>query len=185
MRKLRKMKKDSKIKISQTYARALFEAALAANNIERVQKEMVLLKDVEDLKKIASPFLDGAARGEIIELLKNKADLSDTTAHFLELLAEKKVLAYFADIAEAFEKEVLNHNDVAQILIETVQPLSKNQHEKLVSGLKKKLKKEVHLSYKLNENLLGGLILHYGSLQIDDSVLHKLTAIENTMKGLN
>lgn len=51
--------------------------------------------------------------------------------------------------------------------------------------MKRNLKKDVVISYVLNDNILGGLILRIGSFEIDDSLKNKLKTLENMMKGLS
>ena len=89
----------------------------------------------------------------------------------------------FSDIAAEFEHLILTDNKIAQVFIETAQMLSKKQEEKLIKGLRIKLKQDVVLKYKLNENILGGLVLRIDSLQIDDSLAHKIKTFNNIMKG--
>ena len=94
-----------------------------------------------------------------------------------------KVLKYFQDIAKSFDNKYSALSGITDVIVETVQPLSDKQSQKLKDGLEKKLKKEVRLQYRLNENLLGGLILYVGSTQIDDSVSSKVNTIAKMMKG--
>ena len=110
--------------------------------------------------------------------------MKNISLNFLRTLAKENAFCHFKDIADVFRGKVLSYLGGAQILVETAQNLTKEQEERLISGLTAKLKKKIYLTYKLNENLLGGLILHYDSIQIDDSVLNKLKTIENMMKGL-
>ena len=90
---------------------------------------------------------------------------------------------HLQSVLDVFNNRFLDYQGIVKVVIETVQPLTKAQEQILIKGLEKKLKKEVILDYKLNESLLGGLILHIGSIEIDDSVLNKLKTLENMMKG--
>jgi len=177
------MKKTSKIKIVQNYARALFNAALDADNLTKTQTDINALKQIENISDIGSPLLEHHQQTELIEMLKKKLKLQKTTVNFLNLLAQNRAAGLFSDIAAEFEHLILTDNKIAQVFIETAQMLSKKQEEKLIKGLRIKLKQDVVLKYKLNENILGGLVLRIDSLQIDDSLAHKIKTFNNIMKG--
>ena len=170
-----KMKKPSKIKIEKNYARALFEAALKADVLEKVQKDMAFLQEIKELKDIA----------ELIDMLAKKSEIEQTTIHFLKLLIQNKEIARLQGIKAQFDDMMLNYHHVQKVVVETVQKLTTRQEEKLVRGLRRRLKKDVAVSYVLNENLLGGLVLRMGSLEINDSLKNKLETLENIMKGLS
>ena len=49
--------------------------------------------------------------------------------------------------------------------------------------MKKHLQQEIIINYNINPNILGGLIIEYGSTRIDDSLKGKLSRLEQVMKG--
>jgi F-type H+-transporting ATPase subunit delta len=67
--------------------------------------------------------------------------------------------------------------------VQTVKALSAAQDSKLKALLEKKLAKKVLINYTITPDLLGGLIVKYGSSMIDDSLKGKLTRLEIIMKG--
>ena len=181
----KKMKKPSKIKIEKNYARALFDAAISADMLERVQKDMAFLCEIKSIEEIGSPLIEKEKQIELIDMLGKKSDISLTTIRFLKLLLENNEMKRLDDIKAQFDDMVLSHNGIQKIVVETAQKLTTRQEEKLIRGLKRKLKKDVALTYVLNENLLGGLILRMGSKEINDSLKNKLEIFENIMKGVN
>ncbi len=182
------MKKENIRKQIQNYASALFQTAMAENAVDALKKDIqylnTALSDNAVLKQLNSPILKDAQKKESIDFLSKKANLNKITHQFLYILAENKELNLLPEISGAIDDFILEKEGFLKILVETVQPLSATQEKKLKEGLEKKLKKEVILSYKLNENLLGGLILHYHSMEIDDSIRGKLNTLEKLMKGL-
>jgi len=180
-----KMKKPSKIKIEKNYARALFDAALKADVLEKVQKDMAFLQSIKEIKDIGSPLIEKEKQIELIDMLAKKSGIDQTTIRFLKLLLENNELGLLQDIKAQFDDMILSHNAVQKVVVETAQALTTRQEEKLIRGLRRRLKKDVAVSYVLNENLLGGLILRMGSLEINDSLKNKLETLENIMKGLS
>ncbi len=182
------MKKEDITKRVQNYTEALFETASSQDNLEVIRKDLESLRETfrqNDLQKqLNSPLLTENQKKETVEFLAKKLHLNKTTLNFLYILAENKNIDLILQIADMFEDMALEKEGFIKVLVETAQELTQTQQKKLQDGLEKKLKKDVILSYKLNENLLGGLILHYQSIQIDDSLKSKLSALEKLMKGL-
>ena len=65
----------------------------------------------------------------------------------------------------------------------TVVPLDKSQEKKLIGKLEAVFHKEIILKYVINPQIIGGLVIRYGTNFIDNSILHKLNALEQLMKG--
>jgi len=182
------MKKQPLTKIAKQYANALYDAALNQNKIKQVctdvQKLETVLKDETLLKDLNSPLLNQAQKQELIAILSKTLKTNSITTNFLKILADNKHFDVLKTILKSFNDIYLQKNGMLKVLVETAESLSETQEKKLKDGLQKKLKKEIILSYKLNENLLGGLILYYNSVQIDDSIKSKLKTLEQLMKGL-
>lgn len=177
------MPKPSTVKIAETYADALFKAATDENVIEIVGKDMAVLALTDNLSLLSSPFLKQKDQDDVLNLLSKKCGLNKTTVSFLRLLISNKVLNHFNDIAQSFSNKYSTFLGITEVIVESVQPLSETQAQKLKNGLEKKLKKQINLQYRLNENLLGGLILYIGSVQIDDSIATQIKTIAKMMKG--
>ena len=177
------MKKTSKIKIAETYADALLSIAKKDNLLDKVQSDIELLSNVSSLKMLALPEIDAKKQDELLNFIKTNLNLDTVSINFLRLLIENKVIGEFQNITKTFKDKVLEAQGVIKVLVQSVQPLTEEQAQKLKKGLEKKLKKEIILENRLNESLLGGLSLNIGSLEIDDSISNKLKTIENIMKG--
>mgnify|MGYP002653159824 CR=1 FL=1 len=60
--------------------------------------------------------------------------------------------------------------------------LSDEQKNKLTETLAKKSGKTVKLNTRVDEGLIGGMIVKLGSQMIDSSVRSKLASLQNAMK---
>ena len=182
------MKQENITKRVQNYAEALFKTASDQNNLHAIHEDLKNLREAfreNNLQKeLNSPILKESQKKELFNLLDKKFHLKQTKLYFLYILAENSNIDLISQIIDTFDDMVLQKEGFLKVLVETAQELTQAQEKKLKDGLEKKLKKEVILSYKLNENLLGGLILHYQSIQIDDSLKSKLSTLEKLMKGL-
>ena len=120
---------------------------------------------------------------ETVREIAKALDLSEPTANFLELMAQNRRLNNLNDALEQFEHIYLNENGIMEINVECVQKLSAVQEKKLRQGLEKKLGQKTTICYNINPEILGGLVVQYGSVRIDDSLLGKLNRLEQIMKG--
>ena len=64
----------------------------------------------------------------------------------------------------------------------TSQPLSEAQAERLRATLAEKSGKIVKLNARVDESLIGGMIVKLGSSMVDSSIRSRLSALQNAMK---
>ena len=67
--------------------------------------------------------------------------------------------------------------------MQSAQALSNAQEKSLTANLEKMLSKKVVVNYEICSEILGGLIVKFGSSMIDDSIRGKLNRLEIMMKG--
>lgn len=183
-----KMKRQSRLEVAKKYAVALWETAAQDDNMlkvfQDVQKLQTACRDQTLLKKLNMPLLSKTQKDDLVSTIAKSLNLNIITKNFLTVLIENRRFDVLENVLNTFKDIYFQKNNILKVVVETAQPLNNNQEQKLKTGLEKKLKKEVWLSYKLNENLLGGLTLYYDSVQIDDSLKNKLNTIQQVMKGL-
>ena len=164
------MKKVSKSKIISTYASSLYQAAEETKKVDKV------LKDVDSLLEADSK------RSAIAEIAK-KLKLTNEIKSCLDILADNGRMSELSGILGEFKHIYYQQHNIEEVEVLTVKPLSVAQDKKLKTLLEKKLAKKVLLSYTIKPELLGGLVVKYGSSMIDDSIAGKLTRLEIIMKG--
>ena len=180
--------KENKKDISKNYAKALYDAAvcdaLPESVMEDTQKLVDLFSGSSLIKDLKSPLLGTQRQKELLRELSDKLSLSQTTTNFLYVLADNGRLSLLNDILKTYQKIYLKEKNIIEVEVETAVLLDEKQIKTLTKGLNQKLKKEIVLHQKLNEHILGGLILRYLSYEIDDSLLCKIKSVEKIMKGL-
>ena len=102
---------------------------------------------------------------------------------WLNILAENSRMAELSGALDEFKHIYYRRHGVEEVEVLTVKALSAAQDKKLKTLLEKKLSKKVLINYTIKPELLGGLIVKYGSSMIDDSIAGKLTRLEIIMKG--
>ena len=180
------MKKVSKTAVAKNYAQALYDAARSKGLADVVSQDCRKLSGaltVSAIKTLNNPAWRKSEKQETIREISKVLGLSEPTTNFLELMAQNRRLNDLNTALEQFEHIYLKENGIMEINVECVQKLSAAQEKKLQQGLEKKLGQKTAIYYNINPEILGGLVVQYGSVRIDDSFIGKLNRLEQIMKG--
>ncbi|KAI5477875.1 ATP synthase oligomycin sensitivity conferral [Pseudohyphozyma bogoriensis] len=181
--------------LSGKYAGALFTAALkkSGSTLTAVESDLTSIAKVIKAEPtvqdfLANPVLSSSQRTEgLAELLKKSTPkgASDVTKNFFDVLAEngrlyeaEKVIADFLEITSAHRGEV-------KVTITTAAPLEKDLQKKLEDSLKQsqfaQAGKSLIIENKVNEAILGGLVVDFGDKSVDLSVASKVNKLNASL----
>lgn len=182
------MKKISKAKIISTYASSLYLAAEETKHTDKVMSEVdilcqLLAEDEKIVASLANPIWSIDSKREAIKSIAKKIKLGKEMAEWLGIMAENSRIPELKGALDEFKHIYYRRHGVEEVEVLTVKALSAAQDKKLKTLLEKKLSKKVLINYTIKPELLGGLIVKYGSSMIDDSIAGKLTRLEIIMKG--
>ena len=182
------MKKNSKNKIYSTYAQSLYQAAEDSKMLDSVCKDVELLsslinEDSQIISCLNNQIWPIASKLEAVSEISKKLKLNKETVSFLNIVIANRRVSDLAGILDEFGHIYCHKHGVEEVEVMTAKSLSSAQDSKLKNMLEKKLAKKVLIKYTVNPDLLGGLIVKYDSLMIDDSLKGKLTRLEIMMKG--
>lgn len=180
------MKKVSKTAVAKNYAQALYDAARNEGLIDKVYMDCQKLAgafNISDIKMLNNPVWKATQKKETIRQITKALALSAPMANLVELMAQNRRLDELNATLEIFGQIYHKKNGIAEINVECIQPLNETQNRKLQSTLEKNLGQKVVVHYHINPEILGGLIVQYGSVRIDDSLSGKLNRLEQIMKG--
>lgn len=166
--------------IARPYAKAIFEHALAANQLGQWSSILNQLAITVLNDQVAS-FISNPASNEAqqTELMMTPFDNSSENnfqevTNLIELLAQNKRLNLLPDIKILFEVFRADQEKTIDVKVLSYSKLSNSQQEQLKKILSERLKRQVTLDIKLDNSLLGGAIIQAGDLVIDGSVRGKL-----------
>lgn len=171
------------------YAYALFDLALDAKSIDVVMADLnnlqSMLEESEELRHVvASPLLSRHEKTAAISAISKKAGLSELTNNFLGVISENRRLYELSPMITAFNEAVSKHNGEVAASVTSAVVLSKAQVTAIDKALKKSVGTKVAVDYKVDETIIGGLVVQVGSKLIDSSLKSKLNRLELAMKGL-
>lgn len=182
------MKKVSVIKTAMMYAGAMYEGALKSGDLDTLYDDAKHLKDVVDnadsgIQLLNNPLWKFKQKAEIIDLIVQKCNFGSSMGNTLKLLAENNDFGALAQTLDQFILLYQQKHNIAEIEVTTVIPLSAKQESLLKAKLANIFEREIVLRYVINPQIIGGLVIKYGTNFIDNSVKHKLDALEQLMKG--
>jgi F-type H+-transporting ATPase subunit delta len=175
--------------VAGRYATALFDLAEEAKALDSTAADLAQLKTMiaesADLKTLVrSPVIsrDEQARG--MDAVAEKAGFSDLTRKLIATVTANRRLNQIVAICEAFRRLLAAHRGEVTANVTSARPLTAEQMEALKAELRRATGRIVDVDAKVDETLLGGLVVKVGSRMIDSSLKTKLNSLTQVMKGI-
>jgi F-type H+-transporting ATPase subunit delta len=171
------------------YAVALFEVARSEDALARVERELeqfaAMLHASPDLQRLVkSPVIAAGEQIKGVGALLARAGIGGTTANFLSLLARNRRLFAVADMIARFRALVAAERGEISAEVTTAHALGAEQMRLLKETLGTAFAREVSVKARVDQNLLGGMVVRVGSKMIDSSLRTKLNNLKVAMKGI-
>ena len=170
------------------YALALFDLAKDGHALDRVADDLngfvKLIGESEDLKRLVrSPAFSADDQVRALGAVLDKAGVSDLTARFLKLVAQKRRLFAVETMVKDFNALKDNASGVTRARVTVAEPLSNQQWTDLQQALTSiSGSKSVAMDVFIDPDLLGGMTVKIGSRMIDSSLRTKLNSLRTRMK---
>ncbi len=173
--------------IAKRYAQALFDIAAEENNYAQYDKDLKLfsaiLRDNASLGEFfANPVFDRDEKKAVLGEILAKTDISQTTANFLKLLAEKGRIGLIGEIQAYFEELMDGVMKKARVLVRSAFPVKDDLQARLKSTLEKMTGKDVEMVIEEDRSLLGGIVIKVGDTVYDGSVKAQLNTIRELLR---
>jgi len=171
-------------RISVRYSRALFQSALDKKILDRINQDMILIKEICHLPEmkelLTNPVIRPSKKSAILHNLLEK-DFHKLTLSLIDLVVKNGRERYIPAIARVFVHETMKYNGITESLLTTavkVDPLIKKQVSDLIANL---FKTKVDLKENIDETIIGGFILKVDDSFIDASIRNKLRKIRKEL----
>jgi F-type H+-transporting ATPase subunit delta len=173
--------------VAERYAGSLFELALQANSVAKVEADLgrfeALLDGSEDLRRlIGSPVFSAEDQTKAIAAVADKARIGGLAGNFLRVVASNRRLFAMPGMIRAFRRIAAEHRGEASAEVTSAHPLTAAQQAELKAALKDVVGKDVAIAATVDPSLLGGLVVKVGSRQIDTSLKTKLNSLKLALK---
>lgn len=170
--------------LARPYAKAVFELARDGGRYADWSAILGGLADaVRDPKVAAWIGHPALGRGQLADdLIAALGDKLDTQArNLLKLLTEYDRLRLAPAIAAEFEALRADAERRVEVEIATAAPVDPAQQTTLVEAIKRKLGREVDVTWTTDESLLAGALIRAGDLVIDASVTGELDRLRHAL----
>ena len=179
----------SLVGLAGRYATALFELAVEGGQLDEVAADLEglanLLGESDDLERLVrSPVLSREEQMRAIGAVVERAGAAELTRRFVGVLAERRRLFVLADIIDAFERILAAHRGEVRAEVVSPSKLSDRQLGAIRAALKKVAGGAGVVDARLDEDLIGGLVVRVGSHMVDASLRSKLQRLHLAMKGV-
>jgi F-type H+-transporting ATPase subunit delta len=170
--------------VARRYARALLDVATALprGTAPQLQKELVaFVRQVEasaELRRVLlNPALSSDAKRRILLALADSTGASPLLRRLLELLASRDRVAILGALAEEYT-QALNQKE-GRVTAEaiTAVPLAETQKAALATALGTTVGKTVELQSRVDEAVLGGVLVRVGGRTYDGTLRARLAAL--------
>ncbi len=182
------MKKVSNLKTAILYAQAMYSGAEQDGELSAFHKNaktlLNLINDgVEEFSIINNPIGEIKDKYIILDEVIKKLKFCNSMGNFLKVLAQNHRLNLLEIILKQFISLYNDKHNIAEVDVTTVIELSSEQDKRLKSKLSDIFNKKIEINYIINPEIVGGLVIKYGTNLIDVSIKHKLDTLEKIMKG--
>ena len=132
---------------------------------------------------VKSPLITSIDKLNIFESLLKKINANELTSTFIKVIEKNKRFSNLASIISQFMN--INSQKRGDILadITSAGKLNDNQKTNITNQLKSILGDKLSLSFDVDKNIMGGLIVKVGSKMIDTSLANKINKLKIAMKG--
>lgn len=171
--------------ISNEYAQALFSLALENQSTLEYKNSLEFVKEVFDKNPEYIDFLSTFAitlDERLCALDKAFKDaVPKNILSFLKILCSKKHISQFYECVEKFNAMYDEMDKVLQASVTSAIELTAKQKDQLKQKLEKSSGRKVVIEYKLDESVIGGMIVEYDGKIIDSSLKKYLKDIKDVI----
>ena len=173
--------------IAGRYAQAVFDIVKDDGGLDDLARQtddlIAALDDSDDLRNlIASPIYTRDQQSRAIAALADKMGLSKTLSNTLKLMAQNRRLFVLPQLLGQLQRLIAVERCEVTADVTSAVALSDDQQKRLRDTLAEKSGKTVKLNTRVDESLIGGMIVKLGSQMVDSSVRSKLASLQNAMK---
>lgn len=163
--------------IAEVYSRALFEAAIENDVLDRVHDELGEFADALDKDRdmqvfFFSPYFSSDEKKDGISRVVQEAD--PRVVNFLELLAERHRLPAVFRIRRHLDKMWSEENKLLPVSVTAAVELDRSLVEEIGERIERQTGRKVDLSSKVDPDVLGGIVLRVGNMVLDASIRNRL-----------
>jgi F-type H+-transporting ATPase subunit delta len=172
-------------KVAARYAVSLFEVALEAGVLDKVNADMINVLDASKsnkdfIKALQSPVIPTSNKSALLKTVFSSSQKETTS--FFDLITSKNRSSELLFVAQEFQNLYNSHNGIVEVNVETATDLSESKQNELTAFLEKQTgAKRIALNINTNPDLIGGMVVKYGDRLLDNSILSQINKLKKEL----
>jgi F-type H+-transporting ATPase subunit delta len=163
--------------IARVYAEALFEVAKQKGKLDVIREQLGEVADALDRDRelavfFFSPYFSSAEKRDGIERAISGAE--PELVNFLELLVEKHRMPVIFRIRRRFDELWAEERKRLEVTLTSAVELDPEVVERVGAEIERQTDRTVELHSRVDEDVLGGLVLQVGNMVLDASIRNRL-----------
>lgn len=174
--------------VRETYAGAIFDIAGELGKEDDFFKELTelgqIFKENPDFMRILkSPVFSKEEKKRLLsEIFSGK--ISEYLMNFLKVLVDKNRIGIFQGIIDAYKGILNKKRNIEEVTAVTAIPMSEQMKSDLTNKLKNLTGKNIILDNRIDESILGGVLLKIKNEQMDGTIKSRLESIKNDLSSI-
>jgi ATP synthase F1 delta subunit len=169
---------------AHVYAGALFDVAREKGKLDEVREQLAQFADAvegdRDLQVFFfSPYLSSAEKREGMKRAISGAE--PELINFLELLIEKQRMPEIFPIRREFDELWKRENRRIDVTVTSAVELDPAVVRRIGEQVERQTGEEVDLSSRVDDGILGGIVLQVGNMVLDASIRSRLEKLRKTV----
>ena len=172
--------------VSKTYGSALFEVAMEKNALDTVLEEVLFVKQTflenEELSKLLlHPNVEKEEKIKVIENIY-KGKVSDEITGLMTMLIAKGHMKDFVPVFDYVIQAIKEEKGIGVAYISSAVALKQEQKDRIEQKLLETTKyQEIEGIYKVDETLIGGLVIRIQDTVVDSSLKTQIAKLSNSL----
>ena len=169
---------------ARVYAEALFEAGKDRGKLDALQSQLAQFTDAVDGNRelqvfLFSPYLSTADKVDGLKRAISGAEPELT--NFLELLAEKHRMPEIFRIRRELDELWKKENRRLDVTVTSAVELDEAVVKKIGQEVERQTGEEVDLASRVDDGILGGIVLQVGNMVLDASIRTRLEKLRKSV----
>lgn len=174
--------------VARRYATALADVVIARGEAREVTEELnaweqMMLTNGQLMEVFSNPTIPYEQKRKVLTSLIARTKVRPTTANFLQVLLQNQRLAELGEVNKRFARVLDERSGMVSADVTTARPVPAEAQDALRTRLAAMTGKNVRLSFKTDEELIGGIVTRIGSTIYDGSVRNQLEQAKAKLIG--
>jgi len=174
--------------VANRYARALADVVSRTGDYRSVLGELedfaVAYRQSAELREVlTTPAVPLPQKHAVLEAILARLGMSPVVANFLRVLADNYRLGLLDQVLRAFRKIAYDRLGIVRVEVTSAAELSQTEREELLELFGALTRKQVEGQFRIEKDLLGGVLAQIGSTVYDGSVRGHLQRIRARLRA--